>query len=37
MLAIISCKYAFDWKVGYLDHFTTVYKSTSVAREGDAN
>jgi len=28
-LAIISCEYAFDWTVGYMDHFTTAYKSSS--------
>jgi len=36
-LAIISCKYALDWTVSYLYHFTTAYKSTLVVREGDAN
>jgi len=34
---IISCEYAFDWTVGYLDHFATAYKSTSVVSEGDTN
>jgi len=32
-LAIISCKYAFDWTVGYFDLFATVCKLTSVVRE----
>jgi len=36
-LAVISCKYAFDWTVDYFYHFATAYKSTSVVREGDAN
>jgi len=36
-LGIISCKYASDWTVNYLDHFATAYKSTSGVREGDAN